>query len=578
MIDNENILKQLRVLFPFDTFRPNQLEAMVTMTDKIVNQNKTNFIFEGPTGTGKSVIAWTAGLTINHFRPPLQIKSDNQKIKSTGPDILICTSSKMLQTQYMKSFSKLGLKSIWSSITYPCVNKNLKDYNVHYNSSACLGQKCKVKNKCPYLIARQEFLKANVGVTNYYFFLYSHGLKPNVLICDEAHNLNTILSQLKTFKITKEGLTRLDNLLTKHLVSNDSLKDIIIELENLIESDVDEIESKYFKNFCTIFKTKLLVIEEAIKKQLKVYQDIEDFNKLKGFKDYLTLNDLKDKISHWLEKIKDYDESEDLWIVSILDREKIQFEIKPLNIDNFVTPFIKRSNFRIYMSATICGPVQFANELKLDFDTCGYISTPNIFPIKNRQVFTTYIGSLNYKNKNEILPRFISGIDTIIKKITNDFQENVSGIIHSVSYTNAEYIKYNSKYKEFIYIPKGKELLDLNKIINGKNNRVIICSPTIVEGIDLSDDLSRFQIWLKVPFASLGDRWIKTKMTHDPKWYARETIIKIVQGCGRSIRSETDWAHTFILDSNFERLLMNNKAMFPDWFLESINNNNFIFI
>ena len=39
----------------------------------------------------------------------------------------------------------------------------------------------------------------------------------------------------------------------------------------------------------------------------------------------------------------------------------------------------------------------------------------------------------------------------------------------------------------------------------------ILVSPSLMEGIDLVDDLSRFQIIVKVPYASLGDKHVKKK-------------------------------------------------------------------
>ena len=172
-----------------------------------------------------------------------------------------------------------------------------------------------------------------------------------------------------------------------------------------------------------------------------------------------------------------------------------------------------------------------------------------------------------------MLPKFVTGIDKIVNKVTSDFSKNISGIIHTVSYSNAEFIKKYSKYKKNIIIPSRDELLELDQIIKDSKKGLIICSPSIMEGVDLVDDLSRFQIWLKIPYGFLGDRWVNTKMTKDPDWYARETIIKIVQGCGRSIRSMDDWAHTFILDGSFNRLIGMNRRLFPNWFLESIINN-----
>ena len=36
----------------------------------------------------------------------------------------------------------------------------------------------------------------------------------------------------------------------------------------------------------------------------------------------------------------------------------------------------------------------------------------------------------------------------------------------------------------------------------------VLISPSLHLGLDLKDDLSRFQIIVKVPYGNLGDRWI----------------------------------------------------------------------
>ena len=46
-------------------------------------------------------------------------------------------------------------------------------------------------------------------------------------------------------------------------------------------------------------------------------------------------------------------------------------------------------------------------------------------------------------------------------------------------------------------------------------------------------------------------------------WYSYETIKKIVQSMGRSIRSKEDYAKTYILDKCWERFYYQNKSSFP---------------
>ena len=90
------------------------------------------------------------------------------------------------------------------------------------------------------------------------------------------------------------------------------------------------------------------------------------------------------------------------------------------------------------------------------------------------------------------------------------------------------------------------------------------------EGVDLKDDLSRFQIIVKVPSPYLGDPLIRKRMNKWEKWYPLQTAKTIVQAAGRSIRSESDSATTYILDSDWDRFYNRNRYLFPQTFKKSL--------
>ena len=54
----------------------------------------------------------------------------------------------------------------------------------------------------------------------------------------------------------------------------------------------------------------------------------------------------------------------------------------------------------------------------------------------------------------------------------------------------------------------------------------------------------------KCPYLYLGDKRVMIKKTRDQNWYLYQTIVKLLQGFGRSIRSETDHAATYVLDGS----------------------------
>ena len=102
-----------------------------------------------------------------------------------------------------------------------------------------------------------------------------------------------------------------------------------------------------------------------------------------------------------------------------------------------------------------------------------------------------------------------------------------------------------------------------------KKEDAVLMGPSLLEGLDLKDDTSRFQIFFKVPYPSLGDPLIKAKMQTSNEWYDWKTCISIMQGVGRSVRSKDDWAVTYVLDACF-RSLINKQGFFPPSFMDRV--------
>ena len=89
-------------------------------------------------------------------------------------------------------------------------------------------------------------------------------------------------------------------------------------------------------------------------------------------------------------------------------------------------------------------------------------------------------------------------------------------------------------------------------------------------GVDLPDDLSRFQILVKLPFASLGDARVKKKSDLNPMWYRFQMWMTLMQSAGRSTRSETDHCVSYILDASFYHFWEKDKMYLPKWFNDRI--------
>jgi ATP-dependent DNA helicase DinG len=101
-------------------------------------------------------------------------------------------------------------------------------------------------------------------------------------------------------------------------------------------------------------------------------------------------------------------------------------------------------------------------------------------------------------------------------------------------------------------------------------NPTVLLSPSLSLGIDLKDNLSKFQIITKVPYPSKGDRWTDAKREYSPEWYYWQTALRLIQAYGSSIRSKEDWAKTYVLDSAFGYFVMKNRNFLPLWFIRAI--------
>jgi ATP-dependent DNA helicase DinG len=98
----------------------------------------------------------------------------------------------------------------------------------------------------------------------------------------------------------------------------------------------------------------------------------------------------------------------------------------------------------------------------------------------------------------------------------------------------------------------------------------VLLGVAMTEGLDLKEDLARSLVIPKVPYPPLGDPYIRLRTERDARWYARQTALAIVQGAGRVVRSEEDFADIYVFDSCFWGFLKEHEALFPPWFLNAI--------
>jgi ATP-dependent DNA helicase DinG len=253
-------------------------------------------------------------------------------------------------------------------------------------------------------------------------------------------------------------------------------------------------------------------------------------------------------------------------------------EFKMLDVSEYCKSIFDRCYKTLIMSATILNPTAYCRTVGLNYEDVKVIQVPSSFPVQNRPIHSLNIAYLNLNNLQlpEIKSRITKTIDDIMT-----IHRNHKGIIHTTSYEQLNFIKENISENNAKRLVETNPNIERDEVIahhvisnsynnNNNNSPTVLISPSLYTGIDLKDDLSRFQIIVKVPYPNLNDKWIAAKMQKDKEWYYWQTALRLVQAYGRSVRSKEDWAKTYILDSAFTCFIKKNGNILPDWFKQAV--------
>ena len=542
--------------FPFPSMRPFQKETL----DKIEESLKTTkfVILEAPVGFGKSAVAVAL--------------SRNQESAH------ILTSTKQLQDQYLLDFkfpvvkgkSNFRCEIPNSAGKFLPVSKgkcvidwNLKDcphyetieeYKAHKTKQCNRDSKCeKLKDNklCIYYDQKWSGFRAPITVYNYPFLLSEIKYAADVphrklLVCDEVHDLEKQIVGFSSFSLKSSALKKFHDKVRpedEFIIPNKGEDEPTAWIGVL--ADIGDI----LKEFST------QSVEEDID-QDQTATSKEMLKDLESFED-----DLKSNPTNWV--INNSKKSSDNTI------EEVTFQ--PIHVGNYTFPLFNVADSVLLMSATVFSKERLCNALGISVNDTSFIQIlESTFPVDNRPIFAMNTAKLNRETMNTALPKITQMIDQIMLHHNYD-----RGIIHTTSYSQTNYILQNiseTNKKRLKTTEGNSNRTELMKKHDSSDASVLI-SPSLHQGIDLKDESSRFQIIMKVPYPDLSQKRTKIKLQRDREWYDWQTALRLVQTYGRSVRSEDDYATTYILDTNFTQFVQKNRNLFPTFFLEALRNN-----
>ena len=175
-----------------------------------------------------------------------------------------------------------------------------------------------------------------------------------------------------------------------------------------------------------------------------------------------------------------------------------------------------------------------------------------VTPVRHNNFEEATIEICNYLNDSGIL----------------EYHKGQKGLIHA-TYSQADIMKRHLKDSRFIFHTSENKREKYQEFMNSDpgEGKVLVASG-MYEGLDLPDDLGRWQAITKVPWPSLGDPATKYKAERDSEWYEWQTLKDMIQACGRICRNPTDFGVSYILDGTFKGLKESELA--PKWFRDAL--------
>lgn len=497
---------------------------------------------------------------------------------------------------------------------------------VQSTTELCIGKKCPHRKQCFYMRTRREKIDANVLIANHHLFFADLNVRANtdfdseylilpkydMVIFDEAHNIESVARSYFSMEVSKfsfnrlvnrifsksnkrkqkPALNRLEESVDRANLENPGIYDLT--LENIKDSIqvLQIVAEEYFEELRKVFDNgnengvkKVLTsyemkksnfLESSREKKEKFQNLLKDFmnlletflNLLDGEKDKNPdiinfknhINIYKAFIDSFL-FINNLSEEEYIyWIDINAKRTNVVLTATPLNIAKKLnTSLFENINRLVFASATLTADRNF-NYFK---KSIGLLEEECIEEIID--------SPFNYDEQMKVyIPTNIQDSDKL-----NLFYEDAANFILSIllktqgkafilftSYTMLNQVYYSIKNELLennfeIFLHGEKPRSQLITEFKKATNPILFGTTSFWEGVDVQGDNLSNVIIVKLPFLVPTDpivSAISKKIEEEGgnsffDYQLPEALIKFKQGIGRLIRNKTDKGNIFILDN-----------------------------
>lgn len=549
--------------------RPGQKEAVSLIISAFIDDKAKNVILNASTGTGKSIIGAAAAEALTAARGG----ADNA-IKSS----ISLTATNVLAKQYGTTFAELEKHGkyvmIKGAANYDCDALTTPAEAVNADSCAwytmikdksfesVLQQHC---NGCDYLKIKQRKNVVRHITTNYsYYFIdrmYTGKFENrDLVVWDEAHLVNDLFSEHNAIYFSQKRAQQYAEEINTAVGLTD------VKIAKLLQS--------LSKDCATPGKITDSNYEAYLRALMEVYtyakeagQGAADIALRSGnMGKYTKLTRFSKKYEGLCCKIDDFFNYGYDHVFEYKEEEKA-ISVKPIFVGTMIEA-LQSADHNLFMSATISEEFM-VKTLNLDPTRTKFIKLPPTFPKENKEVVFFDPLSLGYKSLQD--PKVVQQLrKNVAKVVKHHVEQGQRGIVLTPSFKlQNEIVAELGNVKGFKLFEhrQGEKLENILTAFKAyQGGPALLISPSMFEGIDLPGDLSRFQVLVKAPFPSLGDKRMKFILDKHPSLYNIITVMKAVQGAGRSVRSIDDHATTYCMDANLQRLWTGPYNIWKDEF------------
>lgn len=358
---------------------------------------------------------------------------------------------------------------------------------------------------CPYTRDLRSARGAGRLVCNQHIYM-AHKLKPQLAVFDEAHTL------LET--IAESAGTRLWRSVHGWRRTLESISDVAEWLEDVPERDFDGDE------------------------RLRLVRDVVGGQRT--------------------------DHSITLGEADLRGRETEYVLATPLDLREASAAWFPRSIRRIVlMSATI--NARDVEQLGLSGRRVAYLKMSSSIPVESRPLIHVPVVSAVHANRGVAVAELCGAlVDGILPEWPTE-----RGLIHATYDVAAQMHALIGDHPRLMWADRANRRAAMDNWLTGRcvPNAVLVASG-VHEGLDLHDDLARFQVATTTPRPSMADPGWAHIARHDPARYEWATIRALSQMYGRVCRHPADQGVTYVLDSSARRELQSPQL--PSWVEQAI--------